>query len=273
MYRATGPDAMRCVGEIEFANGVAAMSASGLFGESKICAGIVGYVDLMRGAAAEEVLCAQIQAGGSRYRGVRYYTAFDPDPAFAKVNVARPHLLLDATFREGFKCLQKFGLSFDAYLFEPQLDEVTDLARSFPETTIILDHSGSPLGVGSYAGTRSVRFPIWRAKMQTLSSCENVVVKLGGLGMPLCGFSSFRADPPATSADLAAEWKPYIETCIELFGAKRCMFQSNFPTESGSGTYAIIWNAFKRLAAAASAEERTALFSGVAKRVYRLEFE
>jgi L-fuconolactonase len=271
MYRRGGPGAMRSVGEVEFVNGVAAMSASGAFGDIKVCAGIVGNADLMLGEAVEAVLEAQVQAGGGRFRGIRHVTTSDPDAALANCGGANPpHILLDTAFRAGFRRLNEMGLSFDAYLFEPQLPELVDLARAFPEAPIILNHTGTPLSYGLYAGTREMRFPIWRRSIQALAACENVVVKLGGLGMPICGFPSFLASPPATSEQLAAEWKPYIETCIEAFGADRCMFESNYPTESGSGDYPTLWNAFKRLAAQASTDEKTALFSGVATRVYRL---
>ena len=267
MYRASGPEEMKSVGEVEFVNGVAAMAASELFGNVKACAGIVGRADLMLGEAVEDVLRAHLQAGGGRYRGVRHTSAYDPDIWGS----GKAHVLLDQKFRARFKRLHKLGLSFDASLLEPQLPELIDLARTFPDTQIILNHLGMPVGVGSYAGKREERFPIWRDNIRTLSACANVVVKLGGLGMPLASFKSFMSTPPATSAQLAAEWKPYVETCIEAFGARRCMFESNFPVDAGTGTYPVLWNAFKRLATGASKEEKTALFSGTAARIYRLD--
>jgi predicted TIM-barrel fold metal-dependent hydrolase len=270
MYRAKGPEAMKSVGEVEFVNGVAAMAASGIFGDVQVCAGIVGGVDLRLGDAVEEVLAAHVQAGGGRYRGVRSPIVYDEDQTILGAGVGAGHVLLDATFRSGFKCLHRFGLSFDAWLFEPQLPELIDLARAFPETQIILNHVGAPVGVGRYAGQREQRFPLWRERINALSRCANVTVKLGGLGIPFGGFS-YGSTPPATSLQLAEEWKPYIETCIEAFGANRCMFESNFPVDSAACTYPVLWNAFKRLAAGASNHEKTALFSGTAMRVYRLE--
>jgi len=271
MYRREDPPQMRSVGEIEFVNGVAAMAASGLFGPIKACAGIVGNVNLALGDAAGPVLEAHLQAGGGRYRGVRHSTQHDPDPAFAGVGGANPpRQLLDPTFQAGFKWLARFGLSFDAFVFEPQLPDVAELAGRFPDTQIVLNHTGTPLGFGGYAGRRAERFPLWRESMRALAEHPNVTVKLGGLGMPVCGFDSFLADPPAASAQLAAEWRPYIETSIELFGARRCMFESNFPTESGTANYRVLWNAFKRLAAGASEDEKADLFGDVARRVYRL---
>jgi predicted TIM-barrel fold metal-dependent hydrolase len=271
MYRSSGPDTLKSVGEVEFVNGVAAMAASGLFGEPKVCAGIVGGVDLTLGDALEDVLMAHIQAGGGRYRGIRASLAYDGDPNILGKGVGLPHLLSDAKFRQGFKRLHEFGLSFDALVLEPQLPDLIDLARAFPNTQIILNHVGTPMGVGHYAGQRHERFPVWRDRMHALSRCPNVAVKLGGFGIPFGGFESYMSSPPATSTQLAAEWKPYIETCIEAFGADRCMFESNFPVDSAVGTYAVLWNAFKRLASGASKDERTALFSGTAIRIYRLD--
>ncbi|HTV95216.1 MAG TPA: amidohydrolase family protein [Steroidobacteraceae bacterium] len=271
MYRAHGPEEYRSLGEVEFANGAAAMSASGIFGEVQVCAGIIGHVDLRLGDRVQQVLESHVQAGGGRYRGVRNVTHHDADPdVLGSWGGYGAHALLDDGLRRGFKWLGKFELSFDAYVLEPQLPDVIDLARSFPDTQIVVDHAGAPVGVGRYAGKRGERFPIWRDHMRTLSRCDNVAVKLGGLGMPTAGFASFRSDPPATSEQLAAEWKPYVETCIEAFGAGRCMFESNYPVDAGSCSYAVLWNAFKRLAAGASTDEKAALFSGTAARVYRL---
>jgi L-fuconolactonase len=271
MHRSTGPEAMKSVGEVEFVAGSAAMAESGVFGPVKACAGIVGNANLSLGDPVEEVLHAHIRAGGGRYRGVRNHIAHDPDPGLLVYGANNPpKILLDRKFRAGFKYLNKLGLSFDVWLFEPQLPDLIDLARAFPDTQIVLDHVGTPVGRGSYAGKRDERFPIWRDNIRTLSTCENVTVKLGGLGMPTCGFDSFMSDTPATSVQLAAEWKPYIATCIEHFGADRCMFESNFPIDSGACSYPVLWNAFKRLSAGASGAEKTALFSGTATRVYRL---
>lgn len=272
MYRAGGPAAMRSLGEVEFVNGIAAMAASSTFGDVQIAAGIVGNVDLRLGDAAEEVLRAHIQAGGGRYRGIRgaAITAYDADSTILGSSGVR-HLLLDPNFRNGFKWLSKLGLSFDAWILEPQLPELVDLARAFPETQIVLNHVGGPVGVASYAHKREQRFPIWRENIQTLAACDNVAIKLGGLGMPIGGFKCFMSAPPATSTELAVEWKPYIESCIDAFGANRCMFESNFPVDSGTCTYNVLWNAFKRLASGASKAEKSALFSGTASRIYRIE--
>jgi L-fuconolactonase len=273
MYRARGPEHLRSVGEVEFVNGIAAVAASETFGRVKACAGIVGNVDLRLGDAAAEVLEAHVAAGGGRYRGVRgaAISAYDEDPTLLGPGAGVPHLFLDEKFRVGFRLLQKLNLSFDAWVLEPQLPELIDLARAFAETQIVVDHLGGPVGVAQYAGQLHERFSLWCKNMRILSTCTNVSVKLGGLGMPLTGSSSFMATPPRSSAQLAEEWRPYIETCIEVFGADRCMFESNFPVDAATCTYRVLWNAFKRLTASASKADQAALFSGTAARVYRLE--
>lgn len=271
-YRADGPEALRPVGETEFVNGVAAMSASGAYGPVRACAGIVGHADLLLGDAVAPVLEAHILAGGGRFRGIRNSASQDDDPGvLGPLNRVAAGLYHRPDFREGFARLAPLGLSFDAWLLEPQLPDVIALARAFPDTTIVLDHVGTPLGRGRYSGRREERFPVWRDNIRELARSPNVHVKLGGLAMAFCNFPSFLAEPRASSEQLAAEWRPYVETCIEAFGADRCMFESNFPVDMGSCDYTTLWNAFKRLAAGASAEEKAGLFAGVAKRVYRLE--
>ena len=273
MYRADGPPAMKPIGETEFVNGVAAMSASGGYGPARACAGIVGHADLMLGAGVGEVLDAHIIAGGGRFRGIRHSVSYDADSTVLGPLARRPPgMFKERAFRQGFAELEQFGLSFDAWLLEPQLPELIELARYFPETTIVLDHVGTPLGIASYEGRREERFPIWAEAIKTLATLENVVVKLGGLAMVFPNFPSFMSEPRASSEQLAGEWRPYVETCIQAFGPNRCMFESNFPVDIGSCDYRTLWNAFKVLARGYSAEEKTAMFSGVAKRVYRLEF-
>ncbi|HEX3699988.1 MAG TPA: amidohydrolase family protein [Phenylobacterium sp.] len=271
-YKADGPVELRPVGETEFVDGVAAMSASGVYGPTRACAGIVSRADLTLGDAVVPVLEAHVRAGGGRFRGIRNSASFEADKAvLGPLNRVEAGLYLSEPFRKGFRHLAKMGLSFDAWLLEPQLPDAIDLARAFPDTTIVLDHVGTPLGRGSFQGRLEERFPTWRSNMLELAKSQNVVVKLGGLAMAFCNFPSFLAEPRAPSAQLADEWRPYIETCIEAFGAERCMFESNFPVDMGACSYATLWNAFKRLAQGASAAEKTALFSGTASKVYRLE--
>lgn len=272
MYRAGGPEALRPVGEVEFANGAAAMSASGGYGPAAICAGIVGHVNLLLGDAARPVLEAEIAAGQGRFRGIRHSSAWDAEPEIAYMYATRPKgLLLDAAFRKGFACLAPLGLSFDAWLFHPQIAELTDLACAFPDTRIVLDHCGGPVGLGRFANRREETFAVWKASIHEIARCPNVVVKLGGLAMRLLGFYFHERAMPPSSEDAAAAWRPYIETCIEAFGPARCMFESNFPPDKGQCSYQVIFNAFKRIAASCSESEKTALFSKTAIDVYRLK--
>src|SRR5271167_467247 len=272
MYRAAGPVELRPVGEVEFANGVAAMAASGSYGKARVCAAIVGYADLARGAAVEKVLEAMIAAGGGRFRGIRFISASHPDDAARGSSVNRPAgLLLEPRLREGFARLHPLGLSFDAWMYHTQLGELVDLARAFPETPIVLDHVGGPIGLGSYAGKRDEVFAEWSRRIGELAACPNVHVKLGGLGMRMFGFTVHTGELPPSSEELATAWRPYIETCIAAFGSERAMFESNFPVDKGSCSYHVLWNAFKRIAAGCSPTEKATLFTGTATRFYRLE--
>ncbi|MBV9532866.1 MAG: amidohydrolase family protein [Bradyrhizobium sp.] len=274
MYRAFGPEAVRPVGEVEFANGVAAMSASGAYGVAQICAGIVSHANLLLGEDAKPVLEAEIAAGSGRFRGIRHSSAWDADPDVAGIYATRPKgLLLDPGFRRGFACLASLNLSFDAWLFHPQIDELADLARTFPDTRIVLDHCGGPIGIGRFAGRREEVFAVWKASIQDVAKCPNVAVKLGGLAMRLLGYDFHERPSPPSSEQLAAAWRPYIETCIEAFGPARAMFESNFPPDKGQCSYQVIFNAFKRIAAQYSGFEQTALFSKTAVDFYRLQLE
>jgi L-fuconolactonase len=271
MYRADGDLKLAPIGETEFANGVAAMSASGLYGPTRVCAGIVGFADLLLGGRVDQVLEAHMQAAVSRFRGVRHCSVWDADHTVKTTPMDFPKgLLLDAKFREGFARLSRLGLSFDAWLYHPQIPELADLAHNFPQTPIILDHIGAPLAIGDYAGKRDEVFAVWRRNIRELADCANAFVKLGGMGMHVFGFDFDEGAAPPSSEELARAWRPYVEVCVEAFGVERCMFESNFPVDKRSGSYAVLWNAFKRLAGGCSADEKSALFQGTAARVYRL---
>lgn len=271
MYRDTGPVEMRPVGETEFANGVAAMCASGICGKTRVCAGIVGQADLTLGSRVEPVLAALLRAGGDRFRGIRHITAWDADtslnnPAYP----APPRLLADKTFREGFAVLSRLGLSFDAWLYHPQIDELANLARAFPDTRIVLNHVGGPIGTGAYSGKRNEVFPRWAASIRALALHQNVYIKVGGLGMSINGFGLQEQVESPSSEMLAATCRPYVETCIEAFGTSRSMFESNFPVDKVSYSYPVFWNACKLIAKGASNAEKADLFAGTATRFYRL---
>jgi len=273
MYRRTGPKELRSVGEVEFANGVAAMAASGVFTDIAVCAGIVGKVDLRAGDAVQGVLEAHQQAGGGRYRGIRAsHVVYDPNPeALGAAFNGVPRLLLDGNFRAGFRHLAPLGLSYEAWQLEYQLGELLDLVRAFPQTQVIVNHLGGLFGIGHYRGRHEERFAAWQANIRALAQCPNVAMKLGGLGMPMCGLpSSFAASSPG-SQQLAQDWRPYIESCIEAFGPDRCMFESNYPVDFATARYPLIWNAFKRITSGASTDEKLALFSRTAARLYRID--
>ena len=271
MYRADGPEEYRVVGETEFVNGQAAMSASGLYGPSRIAAAIVGTTDLRLGGRVKGVLEAHIAAGGSRFRGIRQTGAWDADACiFGGMFKNGSHLYLDAAFRRGFAQLAPLGLSFDAFVLSTQLADITDLATAFPHTRIVLDHAGGPIGIGPYRGRLAEMFSEWKRGIEDIAQRPNVSIKLGGLGSYINGFPSYRTQPPASSEALADDWRPYIETCILAFGADRCMFESNYPVDSGAGSYGTIVNAYKRITAGCSTDERASIFSGTAIEVYRL---
>jgi len=272
MYRAHGPQEMRPIGETEFVNGIAAMSTSGGYGQTRIAAGIVGYADLTLGDRVEPVLEAHMRAGGGRFRGVRHSAGWDAGDSIGNSRPdMQPHLYERADFRAGLARLAAIGLSFDAWLYHPQLPDVVSLARALPGATIIMGHVGGVLGYGPYTGKKEEVFAAWKRSMTELAACPNVAVKLGGMMRRLAAFDYGTVPAPPSSEELASYWRPYMETCIELFGANRCTFESNFPVEKVGTGYAALWNAFKRIAASASPDEKRDLFGGTARRVYRLD--
>jgi L-fuconolactonase len=270
MYRKDGPPEMRPVGETEFAQGIAEQSASGQYGRTAVAAAIVGFADLTLGGGVIPVIEAHIAASKNRFRGIRQSCTWDSERAILSMGKGKG-MMMDTKFREGFGCLQQYGLSFDAWQYYTQLLELADLARAFPDTTIIVNHTGGLLGVGRYAGKRQEVLQEWKRAMTELASCPNVVVKLGGLGMPRCGFGWHERAKPPNSTELADTMGPYFRFCIEIFGAERCMFESNFPVDRISYPYAVLWNTFKRICEDCSQKERTALFHDTAVRVYRLK--
>ena len=271
-YRADGPEALKPVGETEFVNGVAAMAASGTYGATRACAGIVGHADLGLGDGVAAVLDAHIAAGGGRFRGIRHMMAHDADPAVLGPLVhAEANMCASPAVRAALGHFAARHLSLDIWVVEPQLAETVDLAKAFPDVPMVIDHVGTPVGLGTYAGKRDERFAGWAASIRALAELPNVHMKLGGLGMPFPGFEGIGPDVRPSSEALAAAWRPYIETCIEAFGAHRCMFESNFPVDRWGADYPVLWNAFKHIAAGASADEKAALFAGTATRFYRLE--
>ena len=286
MYRDGGPPELRPVGETEFLEEVVAGNAPAESAEWRpstslryaqgergkplpaVAAGIVAYADLELGDGVAAVLEAHMEASPARLRGIRYSTMWDASDSFR--SVARAGLLRDAAVRKGLSRLQPLGLSFDAWLYHPQLPELVELARDFPEVPFILDHIGGPLGLGPYEGRRDEVFRAWSAGITALSACPNVTLKLGGVGSLRSGYDWHTREPKPGSAELAEAMRPCFEWCIEKFGADRCMFESNFPVDRVSYSYAAVWNAFKIMSRSYSETERKALFHDTAARVYRL---
>ena len=271
MYRKGSPHSLRQLGEAEFVAGMAAMSDSGLFGPTRICAAFVGAADLALGHDVDRVLEALSVASGGRLRGIRGAAIWDADPS---VNTGtRPFapqgLLLDARFRAGFARLAARKLVYDAWQYHPQLLDVCSLAEAFPYTPMVVNHCGGLLGIGPYAGKET--FTRWKALVTEVARRPNTLMKLGGLSARRCGFAFEQRPTPATARELANLWRPYIETCIEVFGPARCMFESNFPPDSVSGSYRTVWNALKLAASGCSAAEKQELFSGTARRVYGID--
>ena len=267
-YRSDGQPELRPVGETERVSAIAAEAAAA--GVGGVCAGIVGYCDFRIGDRVDAVLEAHIAAGAGRFRGIRQSAGWDPAIVSTTSAVPPRGLLLDPAFRGGLARLGKFGLSYECSLYHPQLPELTDLARALPDQPILANHCGGPIRIGPYAAAPDRAFAAWRSALRELASCANVVLKLGGQAMTIRGFEWHDEPLPPSSGELAAGWRPFIELCIEAFGAERCMFESNFPVDKGMCSYAVVWNAFKRLASGCSAAEQAALFHGTAARFYRL---
>jgi L-fuconolactonase len=236
-----------------------------------IAAGILAYADLSLGDAVEAVLDAHTAVAAGRLRGLRYSTAWDADPAIHASYPTRPGMLREASVQAGARKLALHRLVLDVWVYFHQLGDVAVLAEACPELTIVVDHTGGPVGIGGYAGRRDEVFTHWRAALQALGSLPNVWLKFGGLAMPLSGFAWRKLEQPPSSEALAQAWHPYFETCLEIFGPERCMFESNFPVDRSGCTYVSLWNAFKRLAAPLGATERQALLSATALKVYGLE--
>jgi predicted TIM-barrel fold metal-dependent hydrolase len=267
-WRDEGPRHLRPVGETEFVERIAERCSQAGGKAAGACRGIVPHADLTLGHRVEEVLLAHRAASPKRFCGIRQMTISDPD--YKGSAGARPHTLESKDFREGFGYLARYGLSFDTWLLHPQLPELTDLAREFPETTIILDHIGGPIGVGRYAGRRQEGFHEWRSSLALLAQCQNVFIKVGGLHNPMMGLTRDTSSPPRTSLEMAQAHREHILVAIDLFGSSRCMFESDFPVSRMWTSSTVLWNAFKRVTADFSANDKDAMFRGVATRVYKL---
>lgn len=269
MYRADGPEPMKPVGETEFVNGFAAMSASGQYGKARLMSGIIGYADLMMGSRVSEVLEAHVTASPSRFRGIRFWTTWDARAQEIGLRHCAPKdVMRERAFREGLACLPRFKLVYDAWMLFHQLGELVELARNQPDLTFVMEHVGGLVGMGPYK--REEVFPVWRRNVASVATCPNVMVKLGGVGTTRLGYGWHERERPPSSVEIADAFKPCVLHCIEQFGPERCMFESNFPVDGASFSYHLVWNAFKRITKDFSPAEKTALYRGTAERVYRL---
>jgi predicted TIM-barrel fold metal-dependent hydrolase len=269
-YRKSGSRELAPVGETEWVDAIAGEAADGPKGAARVSA-IVGTADPMLGESVERVFEAHL-AASPLFRGIRFAAAWaEGDDVPRTTNKDDAFLYDDATFRSAFARLAPLGLSFDAYHYHTQTRSMASLARAFPETTIVVDHLGTPLGIGPFAGRRDEIFEAWAKEMSDLAGCPNVNVKLGGMAMPWNGFGWEKAARPPNSDEFVAVQGRYYRHAIEAFGPQRCMFESNFPVDKLSLSYAVLWNAFKKIAAGYSEDEKESLFRGTAMRVYRIE--
>jgi L-fuconolactonase len=269
MYRADGPEELRPVGEVEFVQGLAAASASGLYGPARAAAAIIGHANLNLGDRVEPVLDALQAASPNRFRGIRHSASWDPHPEVE--NRGFEGQLASENFRAGARLLARRVLCLENTVYFPQLPELAAFAKAIPDLTIISNHIGGLNRVGPYANRNDEVMANWRRGIAAVAECPNVVMKLGGIGMPRTGFDWHTRSKPIGSEELADAMAPWLTYCIEQFGPNRCMFESNFPVDKVSYSYNVLYNAFKRLSKQYSAGERAALFHDTAARVYRID--
>ena len=273
MYRPGGPEEMRPVGEVEFVQGLAAASDNGLYGPCKAAASIVGHANLNLGENVRPVLEALQAASPNRFRGIRHSVTWDASPEVENTAAHKAEGQMSSdNFRAGARVLADMGLTLEGWMFFPQMTELAEFAKAVPNLTIILNHIGGLIREGPYAGRDDEVFGQWRKGIAAAASAPNVVIKLGGIGMPRTGFGWDARATPIGSEELAADMKPLIDYCIEQFGPNRCMFESNFPVDKVSYSYTVMYNAFKRLTTQYSASERADMFHDVAARVYSVEY-
>lgn len=273
--RTSGPEALRPIGEIEFANGVAAVAASGRYGPCGIASAIVGYADLRFGHGIGEYLDRALRQAPDRFRGIRQIMIDDPGEApYQFIPVRPPRALMQhPEFRNGIRELTRRGLSFDAALFHHQLPELIELADAFPQLSIVLNHAGQAMRLGLDERARSEVFQVWRTHLVELSRRPNVVCKIGGFGLPFWAFGLHEREDPVGYRELADTWRPYVEESVGAFGAERCMMASDYPIDSRSCGFVPLWNALKDIVRSMSDTEKTALFCGTAGRVYRIDVQ
>lgn len=272
-HRADGPEVLRPLGEIEFANGVGAMCASGHYGDIRLCAAIVGYADLRMGDSVGWLFDRALATAPERFRGIRQITMEHPsDAPFRYFFTGRPPagVFQHPKFRDGLRQLAQRNLIYDATGFHLQLPDISALADAFPDTTIVVNHMTVAMGLEMNTEERNALFREWRENLRDTAQRPNVVCKIGGMGMPIWGFGFETRKDAVGYKELAETWRPFVESAIECFGTNRCMMESNFPPDGRSCGYVPTWNALKHIVSEASAEEKADLFHKTASRVYRI---
>lgn len=268
-YRQDGPEHMRPLGETEFVVEQARLSENS---GGAVIAGIVGRANLQLADGVREVLEAHLEIGDGRFRGIRHAGARDPHPEALMIAGRAPEgLYADPGYREGMKVLGEMGLTFDTWHYHHQNPAFTELARACPETQMVLDHFGTPLGVGPYAGRREEIFEQWKKDIADIAACDNVVAKIGGMAMPDNGFGWHDRETPVSSDEFVEAQRPYYLHTIKCFGVERCMMESNFPVDKMSISYRTLYNGLKKIVSDFSDSEKDSLFYGTAERVYRLD--
>lgn len=267
-YRADGPGRMKPIGETEYVAEVAAASRENP--QQATIAAIVSHVNLLLGDAVEDVLQAHEDAGQGLFRGIRHAGPFDDSGSLVNAGSGRPCPYQEPDFQTGLRKLTAMGYSYDTWHFHMQNSSFLALAKAVPEATMVLDHFGTPLGVGAYADQREEIFAQWSKDIAAIAQCPNVYAKLGGLAMIDNGFGWDSQDRPPTSDEFVDAQRRYYEHTVECFGPERCMFESNFPVDRLSISYPVLWNGLKKIAAQYSESEQDAMFYGTAAKVYRI---
>ena len=267
-YRTEGPSHLKPIGETEYVVEIAAESRKEP--NRATIAGIVGHANMTLGSGVEEVLVAHEQAGNGLFRGIRHAGPSDDTGTLTNAGGRRPCPYSRDDFREGVMTLGRMGYTYDTWHFFHQNQDYLTLARAVPGTTMILDHFGTPLGVGAYAGRKDEIFERWKKDIAEIAGCPNVHAKLGGMAMPDNGFGWDKNNNPPSSDEFAEAQRPYYLHTIECFGPQRCMFESNFPVDRLSISYQVLWNGLKKIVADFSEDEKDHLFYGTASRVYRV---
>jgi predicted TIM-barrel fold metal-dependent hydrolase len=268
-YRPNGPEHLRPVGETEFV--VAAAKQSACESDKATIAGIIAHADLTH-PELDQILDAQLEASDGLLRGIRHAGAHDEDPSVLAIPGRAPKdLYKNEAFRQGVIRLGERGLTYDTWHYHHQNQDFLSLAAAIPGTTMILDHFGTPLGVGRFAGKHDEIFPSWKDDIAAIANCPNVHAKLGGLAMPDNGFGWMGRDKPPTSDEFVTAQARYYDHAIACFGADRCMFESNFPVDRLSISYGVLWNGLKKIAVKYDEVDQAAMFSGTARRIYNLD--